>query len=867
MEKFNQEEKNNLISSYIDKIIQKENQKKWFSKNFNKFKNKWNEYKYARLVTWAALVWGTIIATASWALAVAWILIATRAAVSSVWWFIAADAVFDIINEKVTKDPLEKLLTKAKNVDNKKDLELLIKQTLKDIENNSKEEIINKIEQTRKKIESKDRKKTILSTIAWVWLWVFWWSRILEVASAPWAKEIISSTQNKVWNILSSNNLNINKSVNSNLIKDVFNDIKNDHPNQRYVTIEQSVRRIEWLKNGIWLNESEKLKQFNSSIAQQIRKPDSDIIKASKDLWYLKEWQNFDDIAKKLTQDKIEKILIKSYENNPLIWNKIITIAETDKTSNLINTIENKDTFLNRTKNISLWIMWWLWSLLLWNSLALRLRNKKSLINLKNEEILWNKNNINKKEDKWNKIPLNLKQNNIFDKKKEDEEEIDDKVNMSDKISSKKTNENEEVIDWDKKQNFETNSINNDWKDKLIFKKNDHKVYDDENDNNNNNEELKEKGLNNNWLSEIEKEEDSSIKWNNNIDSNWIFLKNTQKDFIDKKMSLFSIINSVFWFKLERDTYKEYTNNYSILCTKKTIWWEFALSVEWEQGNVKLKMYWFDHWLCKYENVINLKNANSFNLKNFVFEINKLLNQIFIDVLSKRDEIKNEEFKNNFHTVEISRKDLFEIYKLLELDIVKKNWNEFWWRWFQSIYDLKNWVLKMHNLVNPSLEKWEIEFSPWHIELSAEFINKYNNKYLCDVFPWKEWDLIKEIMLSDFINKNIKISKMSWSVFTFNWHKHPDSHVIPSESDLSSWHVSLFKKDFPLPLVTFWIVVRKNAYLRKFWSIQLNAVEINWRNYWWEDDYVMSYWKVLKRNWAYSYSQNELQPVNIKIIN
>jgi hypothetical protein len=49
-----------------------------------------------------------------------------------------------------------------------------------------------------------------------------------------------------------------------------------------------------------------------------------------------------------------------------------------------------------------------------------------------------------------------------------------------------------------------------------------------------------------------------------------------------------------------------------------------------------------------------------------------LLEKNFIDILIKRDEIKNEEFKNNFHTVEISRNDLFEIYKLLSLDIVKK---------------------------------------------------------------------------------------------------------------------------------------------------------------------------------------------------
>ncbi len=865
MNNLNQEEKNNLINSYIDNFIQKENQKKWFSKNFNKFKNKWNEYKYVRLAAWVALVWGTVIATISGALAVAWILITTRAAVSSIGWFVTTDAIFDIINEKVTKDPLEKLLTRSKNVNNKKDLELLIQQVLKDIENNSKEEICNKINQTRKKIESKNRKKTILSTIAWIWLWIFWWSRILEVASNPWIKEIISSAQNKVWNILSSNNIIMNKSINSNLIKDVFDDIKKDHPKQWYVTIEQSVRRIEWLKNSIWLHESEKLNQFNTSVATEIRKPWSDIIKTSRDLWYLKEWQNFDEVAKKLTQDKIEKILLKSYENDLLIWNKIDSIAATNKVDDIalndIAVIKNKDTFLNRAKNVWLWIIWWLGSLFLWNSLVLRSRNKKSLLDIKNEEILWNENNINQKEDEWNKAPLNLEQNNIFDKKSENQEQVKDKADISKKIFSKKIDDNDKIIDWDKniftEQKFKINSINDDWKDKSIFKKNDCKIH--------YNEDLKEKSLNNNWLS---KEKIDSIKWQNNTINNDIFLKNNQKDFINKKIWLFSIINKNFWFKFEWDTYKENMDNYSVLFTKKTIWWEFALSVNWKQNNIELKMYWFDHWICKYENIVNLKNVNSFNIKNFIFKINELLEKNFIDILIKRDEIKNEEFKNNFHTVEISRNDLFEIYKLLSLDIVKKQWNEFWWRWFQSIYDLKNWVLKMHNLVNPTKEKWEIIATPWSIELSSDFINNYTNEYLYKTFPWKEWDLIKKIMFNEIkSDQNVKIFKMSWSIFTFNWHKHPDSHVIPSESDLSSWHVSLFKKEFPLPLVTFWIVVKKDAYLRKFWSIKPNAIEIKWRHYWWEEDYVMSYWKVLKRKWAYSYSQNELQPVNIKIVN
>lgn len=55
------------------------------------------------------------------------------------------------------------------------------------------------------------------------------------------------------------------------------NDIRHDHPEQKWITLEQMIRRVEGLKLGIGLEQSEKLHALNGSVSELVHHPNGSV--------------------------------------------------------------------------------------------------------------------------------------------------------------------------------------------------------------------------------------------------------------------------------------------------------------------------------------------------------------------------------------------------------------------------------------------------------------------------------------------------------------------------------------------------------------------------------------------------------------
>ncbi|EKE29865.1 MAG: hypothetical protein ACD_2C00086G0001 [uncultured bacterium (gcode 4)] len=359
-----EDEKMIVINRFLDNILNIE-EKTWFSKHLECFKKIWHNHKYMRLWTWLALSAWAIWATAGWAFVLAAWLLAGRAVLSATWWYMATDAIFDIINKKVTKWSIDRLLQKIKETKDRALLESELQTIYQEIRTKTKEEVEEMIETAKKRDETKNNIKQFLSIWVGLTLWIIWWSRILTAAANPWIKEASSIVKSKVWNILSAQNAVPAKGVDSSLVKDIFKDIKHDHPSQNHITLEQAERRIVWLKQWIPLDHSEKLNALNDSVAHDIRKPTSGIIKSARELWFMKGNQTLDEAAKRLGDREIEKILIRAHENEIIAeWNwmtKITSAIAAPQMQNLATELPvDKSGFFKKAT------IWCLWILGLW---------------------------------------------------------------------------------------------------------------------------------------------------------------------------------------------------------------------------------------------------------------------------------------------------------------------------------------------------------------------------------------------------------------------------------------------------------------------------------------------------------------------
>lgn len=103
-------------------------------------------------------------------------------------------------------------------------------------------------------------------------------------------------------------------------VREIFADIRADHPGQHYVTLEQSVRRIEGLSHGIPLSESFRLASEVPTAHSLVTDPSGKIVRAMESLGMLPETHGtltdsatFDSAARKLTQSDMETVLLKAY--------------------------------------------------------------------------------------------------------------------------------------------------------------------------------------------------------------------------------------------------------------------------------------------------------------------------------------------------------------------------------------------------------------------------------------------------------------------------------------------------------------------------------------------------------------------------
>lgn len=87
----------------------------------------------------------------------------------------------------------------------------------------------------------------------------------------------------------------------------IAQDIRQDHPKQGWITLEQMIRRVEGLRMGIELHQSEQLVKMNQSISQIVHHPQGIIAEALRNRGY-PDHLNIDAIAQHLSEQEIKEI-------------------------------------------------------------------------------------------------------------------------------------------------------------------------------------------------------------------------------------------------------------------------------------------------------------------------------------------------------------------------------------------------------------------------------------------------------------------------------------------------------------------------------------------------------------------------------
>ena len=102
-------------------------------------------------------------------------------------------------------------------------------------------------------------------------------------------------------------------------VREIFADIRSDHPGQNFVTLEQSVRRIEGLARGVPLSDSARLADAVPDAHSVTANPSGKIVSAMKklDLFSGDSYDAFDRAARKLSENDIENVLLDAYSNPP----------------------------------------------------------------------------------------------------------------------------------------------------------------------------------------------------------------------------------------------------------------------------------------------------------------------------------------------------------------------------------------------------------------------------------------------------------------------------------------------------------------------------------------------------------------------
>lgn len=233
----------------IDMLLDRQEQKS-SATVYNKFKTLWNKHKIARFVTGVALAGGAIAATATGATAVAGGLVATRAILGALGGYMATDAALDMADNKLTKNKLEKLISRIDSGESATDLEREFQDIHRELsESLTPENIEREMEKAKKTHRIKKTAKKVIASIAGIGIGLIGGTHAVEAATTT-SSETISLVKSKVGNILDTAAIPSVDTVSNTIlpkptIQNVLDDIRTDHPKQGYVTLEQAVRRME----------------------------------------------------------------------------------------------------------------------------------------------------------------------------------------------------------------------------------------------------------------------------------------------------------------------------------------------------------------------------------------------------------------------------------------------------------------------------------------------------------------------------------------------------------------------------------------------------------------------------------------------
>lgn len=810
-------EREDLIRRYAQEISRNgQENASVFSKRIANIKKWWIEHKYSRLVAWVILSAWAVAAAASWALALAWWLLVWRAVMWAVWWYIAADSTFDIINSKLSKNPFELLVWKSK-YDSIEEIDIeMAKEKTRWLK---RHEFIWLMEKWEKDNKRKWTIKKVISTWVAVALWALWWSRVLEIATTPGVWEIQEHVRSKAMNLLNEHTIG---KTSMPWVKEIFADIKADHPNQSYVTLEQAARRIEGLKQWIPLSESYRLNDLNSEIAESIRKPWSKIIEAAHKLWYLSWNQSLDSIAPKLSEKAIWDIIGTVYKDD-LAWGFMSQWLSHNYDlipSHVPNSIYTPISWSTSSVSwkIWAWLVWaaigWAWSALLFknndrNSTDEQPMQDNAAGRRSTQETITSQNPGIQTRDNESSIstirPLNPTETwtLITSVSREIKDTISQPIELL--VSVNKENDKPSIPEelWDDEESEEINAIQG-------------------------NDTISEPLIVNplqNQSSNITADNSSEV------------LENSR----DRFVIVTQYLQKILWFNFVQAWESGWitTSFYS----KKTLWWDFAATYHERDWKWILKLYWYDHGTKKLEfNAdINIENhADITNTARFKDEFESSALAKIKEMMVRRDIMKSKEFADTLHTVEISTSDLKLIYAQVEEPYIVRNSLETWWFWHQSCYDLHNWVMRYTNLKNPTLEQMNVSaanFSFIPDEWDKYFTEHYY-KWLPLIHGQKEWEMIK-ILAREWMTETWNL--MPWWMNYYNWHKHPKSLPTPSGMDLfnpQAWP-ERFKTDPSMMALTWFIAVEiYDSEIPRV--IPENVIILRWRDYSWSRNYMLS---------------------------
>lgn len=879
-----EKQKIELINNFLDKII-KEND----SWSFGDFKKLWNKHKYSRLATWVALSAWAIAATASWAFVVAWALLAWRAVISAVGWYMATDAVFDIVNSKLTKSSIDKLLIKVKESKDKSELEQELNAIYEEFKSLTTQEVENLIHDAQKKSVKKDNIKKYTSIWVWVTLWILGWSRALEAATSPWVKDAASLVKSKVsWILWNSNN---SPSDSKWLIKSIFSDIKWDHPKQGYVTLEQSVRRIEWLKKWISLDESYKLKALNSSVAHEIRKPWSKLISAMKELWFMKHWQSFDSVAKRLSEADISKVLEKAYSTdlNSIIWqpslkwfspaashipfsswiaNKEVFYSSIkdwmSSTADLAHKTNHSflDTIMSNKWKIGLWLGVPLWWYLAYRYLWDRYDRSNAFANLQSNINLWNIN------------PIRTSDSDSADATTESPSVNTQTVSEQNNNWNNTINANSEWTEVNTQTNLNSGSLpvatSPIWSENTSEVNSTSWTHD-------NTTEL--------WVWDANLQTSNTMDWNQGEQSN-ITNDNTEY-YIDW------LIPKIYWEQLERiidpgselqeqerrrfawiaylldvrywllfntllawddfnsAIFSKDITNWKVICVYKDYWYKSSFS-----------LLWIDNDEEKIHKDIDIELVQNYKEEELIISYKDRLDELMEEFFIERDNIKTDEFVNTIHTYIVSESDLSDIYTQLEHPETQRLHHETGWFWYHSIYWIKNWVLELWNLHNPTYD--QINAAWWKFEIKQEVFNRFAATWERTWYA-KYFDSYDENFIQRIHLKSTYIwlpNKLHWASTSSNWHRHLINWMTaPSGPDFTEIWWRLFWINPNMKFYSWCIAVSLPEWVNES-NKHANTLILRGSKYGSRNDYLLNFWVLKRKIWNVSYNESDLTPIN-----